>query len=108
MGKGDSFIYTMITYQYKDDQKISKKKQITAREYIEYIEQKDPFKKQVKKTEKCFIYKGQYFLVQSFININGKPNILRIETTGDETKIDIPPFVRVLKEVTDDKNYETN
>ena len=47
-------------------------------------------------------------MVQSFINIDGNPNILRIETTGDQEEIKIPPFVQVLKEVTHDRNYETN
>ena len=47
-------------------------------------------------------------MVESFINIDGNPNILRIETTDDQEKIEIPPFVKVLKEVTHDRNYETS
>ena len=47
-------------------------------------------------------------MVESFINIDGNPNILRIETTGDQDQIEVPPFVNVLKEVTNDRNYETS
>ena len=45
-------------------------------------------------------------MVESFINIDGNPNILRIES--NQGKIEIPPFVKVLKEVTGDRNYKTS
>jgi hypothetical protein len=49
-------------------------------------------------------------MVESFANIDGCPSILRIETTGydaSNNSIMIPPFLKVLKEVTFDLNYET-
>ena len=41
------------------------------------------------------------------MNVDGSPSILRIETTGEDQKISIPPFVDVLKEVSDAKVYDT-
>ncbi len=49
-------------------------------------------------------------MVESFANIDGCPSILRIETTGYDslnTSIMMPPFLKVLREVTDDFDYET-
>lgn len=46
-------------------------------------------------------------MVESFMNVDGSPSILRIETTGEAQKISIPPFVEVLKEVSDAKLYDT-
>ena len=46
-------------------------------------------------------------MVESFMNVDGSPSILRIETTGGARKISIPPFVEVLKEVSDAKLYDT-
>jgi len=49
-------------------------------------------------------------MVESFANIDGCPSILRIETTGYDslnTSIMMPPFLKVLREVTDDLSYET-
>ena len=46
-------------------------------------------------------------MVESFMNVDGSPSILRIETTGEAQKISIPPFVEVLKEVSDAKVYDT-
>ena len=44
-------------------------------------------------------------MVDTCINTDGTPTVLRIETTMEESKIKIPPFVKILKEVTDDVNY---
>jgi len=44
-------------------------------------------------------------MVDSFMNVDGIPSLLRIETTKEESQLIIPPFVKVLKEVTDEGNY---
>ena len=47
-------------------------------------------------------------MVESCANIDGSPNILRIETTEKEDQqYIIPSFIKILREVTDDPNYET-
>jgi hypothetical protein len=61
-----------------------KKRQITAREYIELLEQRDKDKKVIKKLRQCFIYEQQYFMVDTFLNVKGFPfSIMRIETTKE-------------------------
>ncbi len=49
LGKNDSFIYSNEIRFIQNNESIVKKKQITAREYIELLEQKDTSKKQVRK-----------------------------------------------------------
>jgi hypothetical protein len=46
-------------------------------------------------------------MVESFTNVDGTPSILRIETTGEGQKIKIPPFLKVLRDVTDEVQYKT-
>jgi CYTH domain-containing protein len=46
-------------------------------------------------------------MVDTFINADGSPSLLRIETTKQEKEIKIPPFVKVLKEVTADTFYSS-
>jgi len=46
-------------------------------------------------------------MVESFTNVDGSPSILRIESTGEAQKISIPPFVKVLREVTNEDFYHT-
>lgn len=45
IGKNDSFIYSNEIRYVKNNEKIVKKRQITAREYIELLEYKDPLMK---------------------------------------------------------------
>lgn len=72
------------------------------------LENRDTSKKQVRKIRQCFIHERNYFLVESYANVDGQPSILRIETTTEGQKFAIPPFLHVLREVTDDPFYETS
>jgi len=47
-------------------------------------------------------------MIETFYNVDGAPSLLRIETTKQEKEIKIPPFVKVLKEVTEDNNYASS
>lgn len=44
-------------------------------------------------------------MVDTILNADGCPSILRIETSMEESQIKIPPFVKILREVTEDNNY---
>lgn len=46
-------------------------------------------------------------MVESFTNVDGQPSILRVETSGDNDNLKIPPFVRVLREVTNEDQYDS-
>ena len=53
-----------------------------------------------------FIYEKQYFQMETCTNIPGGPTFLRLENhqNGD---VKIPPFVRILHDVTGDDYYAT-
>jgi hypothetical protein len=55
----------------QNQEKILKKRQITAREYIELLEMRDTSKRQLRKIRQCFIYMSQYFMLESFGNVDG-------------------------------------
>ena len=46
-------------------------------------------------------------MVETFLNIANYPSILRIETTNETKKMKLPPFLTVLREVTNEEEYET-
>lgn len=56
VGKNDSFTYSHEVRYDINGEKILKKRQITAREYIELIENRDPNKNKILKTRQCFSY----------------------------------------------------
>lgn len=47
-------------------------------------------------------------MVETFNNVDGAPSLLRIETTKEGKEIKIPPFVKVLRDVTEDSNYASS
>lgn len=105
-GKNDSFTYSHEMRQYTAGQRVEKKRQISAREYIELQEtQKDPKKKNLKKLRQCFIYDSQYFMVETILNIDDQPSLLRIETSKEKEELSIPSFLSIVREVTMDKDF---
>jgi hypothetical protein len=46
-------------------------------------------------------------MVDTFVTIEGKPSILRIESNSNSGKTDIPPFLRVLREITNEEVYDS-
>ena len=58
IGKNDSYIYTHEVRQYQREERIQKKRQLTAREYIEMLEQASRMFVKLKKFRQCFIYEG--------------------------------------------------
>jgi len=105
-GKNDSFTYNHEMRSYQQNQRIERKRQISAREYIELQEnQRIPTKKVLKKMRQCFIFDQQYFMVETFLNIDGKPNFLRIESSKEQKELKIPEFLHLIREVTHDEHY---
>lgn len=46
-------------------------------------------------------------MVETFLNIDHNPSILRIETTNETKKNKLPPFLNIVREVTNEDAYET-
>lgn len=51
------------------------------------------------------MYESQYYMLDSYTNVDGQPTILRMETGS--SKLQIPHFLRLVREVTADENYTT-
>ena len=46
-------------------------------------------------------------MIESIGNIEGKPTFLRAEATTSDAKVLIPPFIKVIKDVTSEKLYSS-
>ena len=44
-------------------------------------------------------------MIETFCNVDGSPSLLRIETSKESKEIMIPPFVKLLRDVTEDNRY---
>lgn len=106
VGRNDVFSYSHEMRSFQDGQRIEKKRQIGAREYIELFESsRCSLRKILKKTRQCFIHEHNYFIVETFHNVDGQPSILRIESSKEKNDIKIPTFLEVIRECTHDEDY---
>ncbi|PCI19989.1 hypothetical protein COB64_02750 [Candidatus Wolfebacteria bacterium] len=69
----------------------------------------DPNYETIKKKRCCFIWQEQYFELDFFNepkqHIKKNQGLLEIELTNENKTVQIPSFIEVIKEVTDDENY---
>lgn len=84
---------------------------ISASEFIKLSKNQDPATDTIRKYRYCFVYNNQYFELDIFLEprrLRGRC-LLEIELTEENDKVDLPPFLDIEREVTDEpefKNYE--
>ena len=69
-GKNDSYVYKHEIRHYENNERIVKKRQISAREYIEMLDQAAPGFIRLQIFRQCFIYEQQYLLVDTYLNVD--------------------------------------
>lgn len=98
------------SYYFTEKQEISamkrveRERRISQNEYLNLLTEADTTLRQIAKKRICFIYKNQYFELDMYEFLKDKA-ILEIELTTECTSVDIPDFIKVIKEVTDDEAY---
>lgn len=103
--QGNSHIYyRTVKIPIASGERQEKEETISAREYLDLQTLRDPKKKTIKKRRYCFIHKSQYFELD-VIEEPKKICLLEIELTERNDRVEIPPFLNIAKEVTDDKGY---
>jgi len=80
-------------------------REISQAKYDRYLESANKAKHSVEKTRFVFKFQDQVFELDVFKgNLKGLA-ILEIELENKNDKVELPPFLEVAKEVTDDKRY---
>lgn len=79
--------------------------EITEKEYNQALKQSNPDKCAVEKTRFVFKWHDQVFELDLFKGHLKGLAILEIELNDKDDKVELPPFLRVIKEVTKDKRF---
>ncbi len=77
---------------------------LTADEYADYLQYADPNRKPIQKTRHLVMWKGNYFEIDLYPFWNDRA-IMELELLSPQQTFEFPPFIKVIKEVTDDKRY---
>lgn len=86
-------------------EQIETERQITNSVYESLLQQADPYRQTIRKHRSSFIWKGQYFELDTFVNPH--PGLMILETKGvvANEQVNFPPFIRVLRDITGDTEY---
>ena len=88
-----------------DTEVIETERQIDNNLYEQLLQQADPYRQTIRKRRQAFIWKGQFFEIDTFRS--PVDNLVMMETKGvaEQETINVPPFVRVIEEVTGNQTY---
>lgn len=108
---GYSIYYQTYKRNIKPGVRDERERQISARTYHElFTEEKDPDLDVIVKRRHCFVWKGQYFELDVFIEPQRLAglHILEIELTEENDRVTIPPFINVINDVTSDERFSNH
>jgi adenylate cyclase len=80
-------------------------REINEKKYNEYLKDPYPGKGSVEKTRFVFKYNDQLFELDVFKGALKGLAIMEIELEDKNDTVELPPFLEVVKEVTEDKSY---
>ena len=73
--------------------------------YESLLQQADPYRRPIHKNRKSFIWKGQFFELDTYLKPVG--NLMILETKGIARHEDVkfPPFIKVIEDITGNRKY---
>ena len=105
---------TVGTYSYYYTEKrgegierIETEKKITKDEYLDYLMEADTSLKQIRKDRYCFVYENSYIELDIYPFWQNYA-VVEVELTNKEEKVELPPEIVVIKEVTEDKRFKNS
>jgi len=105
-GENGDYTYTKTTKRKLTGAKrLEIESRINQNEYLKLLMEADTNKKQIRKTRYCLIYKNQYFEIDIYPFWQDKA-IMEIELSDENQEINLPKFIEIIKEVTNDEEYK--
>lgn len=77
---------------------------LSAEEYIDELDNRIPNRCQIVKYRYSFIYRSVYYKIDVFEDKDF--SILEVDLLGNHEVVHFPPFIEVIKDVSDDANYK--
>ena len=88
-----------------DTEVIETERKVDNNLYEQMLQQADPYRSTIKKRRQSFIWKGQFFEIDTFLEPIS--DLVMMETKGiaAQEPINFPPFIEVLEDVTGNSRY---
>ena len=102
---GDYLCYLTEKKKISNLKRIETEKKLTQDEYLKLLMEADLKLHPIHKTRYCLSENNQYFEIDIYPEWD-KQAIMEIELSSEDQEINIPDFIQIIKEVTDDENYK--
>ena len=105
-GLDGSYIYTMTTKKKQQNSLIRSEteKRITEREYLTALNNADTNLHQIRKSRYCIMDNNRYYEIDIY-PFSKSNAICEIELSSEDEKVELPEYIQLIKEVTDDAQY---
>lgn len=87
------------------DRVIETERQVSNALYESLLAQADPYRHPIHKQRRSFIWKGQYFELDTYLDQLDGLVILETKGITDTEDVNFPPFIQVVEDITGQKNY---
>lgn len=103
-GKKDVFVHT-TKKKISTTEELVTERQINLSLYEMMLSLADPRRHPVHKHRQSFVWQGQYFQIDTFLDQLEGLVILETKGIAEGEPVKFPPFIRVIKEITGDEAY---
>ena len=101
-----SFVNVHTTKKRTENNKVLEtERQVSNNLYESLLQQADPYRQSIRKHRKSFIWKGQYFELDTYYEPVDHLMILETKGVADQESVKFPPFIRVIEDITGNKRY---
>ncbi|MBI4991891.1 MAG: AAA family ATPase [Candidatus Harrisonbacteria bacterium] len=90
--------------------RVETEKHITAKQYQALKQEADQTRDIIGKQRLCFLWKNQYFELDVFLEpekLRGL-SVLEIELTEENDKVELPDFLKIQREITEDESFSNS
>ena len=84
---------------------IETERQVSNALYESLLQQADPYRATIRKTRRSFIWKGQYFEIDTFQEPVGNLVMLQTKGIAEQESVNFPPFIKVIEDITGNQQY---
>ena len=88
-----------------DTEEIETSRQVDNNFYEKMLLQADPYRQTIRKRRQSFIWKGQHFEIDTFLEPVSGLVILQSKGVAEQESVKFPPFIKVLEDVTGNIQY---
>jgi len=104
-GQNGSFSYVHHVRKTVNGQRVEKKTQISARDYMTHLDRADSKRQTLIKKRVSFIWDIHRYNIDTFVNVKNGPILLLVESHKKTDDIVLPEFVQLIREVTGLPDY---